>query len=69
MVAENILGQPKRYKGFSIDVLDALAKILGFKYEIYQVGQTQRALNYSYIIYTIHLLISTGRKCPRTNLL
>ncbi|CAG10062.1 unnamed protein product [Tetraodon nigroviridis] len=38
MVAENILGQPKRYKGFSIDVLDALAKILGFKYNIYQVG-------------------------------
>lgn len=38
MVAENILGQPKRYKGFSIDVLDALAKNLGFKYEIYQVG-------------------------------
>lgn len=38
MVAENILGQPKRYKGFSIDVLEALAKILGFKYEIYQVG-------------------------------
>ncbi|MGH0149520.1 UNVERIFIED_CONTAM: hypothetical protein FKN15_015463, partial [Acipenser sinensis] len=31
MVAENILGQPKRYKGFSIDVLDALAKNLGFK--------------------------------------
>lgn len=39
MVAENILGQPKRYKGFSIDVLDALAKILGFKYDIYQVGK------------------------------
>ncbi|XP_030642618.1 glutamate receptor ionotropic, delta-1 isoform X1 [Chanos chanos] len=38
MVAENILGQPKRYKGFSIDVLDALAKLLGFKYEIYQVA-------------------------------
>ncbi|XP_066549590.1 glutamate receptor ionotropic, delta-1 [Amia ocellicauda] len=38
MVAENILGQPKRYKGFSIDVLDALAKSLGFKYEIYQVS-------------------------------
>lgn len=38
MVAENILGQPKRYKGFSIDVLDALAKILGFKYDMYQVG-------------------------------
>ncbi|CAL9687653.1 unnamed protein product [Knipowitschia caucasica] len=38
MVAENILGQPKRYKGFSIDVLDALAKILGFKYDIYQVA-------------------------------
>lgn len=37
MVAENILGQPKRYKGFSIDVLDGLAKILGFKYDIYQV--------------------------------
>lgn len=36
MVAENILGQPKRYKGFSVDVLDALAKTLGFKYEIYQ---------------------------------
>ncbi|XP_045426665.1 glutamate receptor ionotropic, delta-1 isoform X2 [Pipistrellus kuhlii] len=36
MVAENILGQPKRYKGFSMDVLDALAKALGFKYEIYQ---------------------------------
>uniref|UniRef100_A0A8D3CZG4 Glutamate receptor n=1 Tax=Scophthalmus maximus TaxID=52904 RepID=A0A8D3CZG4_SCOMX len=41
MVAENILGQPKRYKGFSIDVLDALAKILGFKYEIYQVGDSK----------------------------
>ncbi|XP_029691475.1 glutamate receptor ionotropic, delta-1 isoform X1 [Takifugu rubripes] len=38
MVAENILGQAKRYKGFSIDVLDALSKILGFKYDIYQVG-------------------------------
>ena len=38
MVAENILGQPKRYKGFSIDVLDSLAKTLGFKYNIYQVG-------------------------------
>ncbi len=38
MVAENILGQPKRYKGFSIDVLEALAKILGFKYEMYQVA-------------------------------
>lgn len=53
MVAENILGQPKRYKGFSIDVLDALAKILGFKYEIYQVG----------------ILIIKGRKCPMTDLL
>lgn len=38
MVAENILGQPKSYKGFSIDVLDTLAKTLGFKYHIYQVG-------------------------------
>lgn len=38
MVAENILGQPKRYKGFSIDVLDGLAKILGFKYNIYLVS-------------------------------
>ncbi|XP_062861752.1 glutamate receptor ionotropic, delta-1-like [Trichomycterus rosablanca] len=37
MAAESILGQAKQYKGFSIDVLDALAKILGFKYEIYQV--------------------------------
>uniref|UniRef100_A0A8C9TDI3 Glutamate receptor n=1 Tax=Scleropages formosus TaxID=113540 RepID=A0A8C9TDI3_SCLFO len=41
MVAENILGQPKRYKGFSIDVLDALAKMLGFKYEIYQVADSK----------------------------
>ncbi|XP_036393559.1 glutamate receptor ionotropic, delta-1-like [Megalops cyprinoides] len=41
MVAENILGQPKKYKGFSIDVLDALAKILGFKYEIYQVADSK----------------------------
>ena len=40
MVAENILGQPKRYKGFSIDVLDALSKSLGFKYDIYQVCTT-----------------------------
>lgn len=38
MSAESTLGQPKRYKGFSIDVLDALAKTLGFKYEIYQVA-------------------------------
>ncbi|XP_685683.4 glutamate receptor ionotropic, delta-1 isoform X2 [Danio rerio] len=41
MVAENILGQPKRYKGFSIDVLEALAKILGFKYDIYQVADSK----------------------------
>ncbi|KAK1794369.1 hypothetical protein P4O66_011248 [Electrophorus voltai] len=41
MVAENILGQPKKYKGFSIDVLDALAKILGFKYDIYQVADSK----------------------------
>ncbi|KAI4792214.1 hypothetical protein KUCAC02_033529 [Chaenocephalus aceratus] len=42
MVAENILGQPKTYKGFSIDVLDAPpAKILGFKYEIYQVSDSK----------------------------
>ncbi|XP_046710172.1 glutamate receptor ionotropic, delta-1-like isoform X1 [Silurus meridionalis] len=41
MVAENILGQPKRYKGFSIDVLDALAKILGFKYDVYQVADSK----------------------------
>lgn len=38
MAAESTLGQPKRYKGFSIDVLDALAKTLGFRYEIYQVA-------------------------------
>ncbi|OCT71958.1 hypothetical protein XELAEV_18034936mg [Xenopus laevis] len=36
MVAENILGQPKRYKGFSIEILDELSNRLGFKYEIYQ---------------------------------
>ncbi|KAG2462286.1 GRID1 protein, partial [Polypterus senegalus] len=41
MVAENILGQPKRYKGFSIDVLDALAKNLGFKYDIYQASDSK----------------------------
>ncbi|CAL1599541.1 unnamed protein product [Knipowitschia caucasica] len=41
MVAENILGQPKRYKGFSIDVLDALSKSLGFKYDIYQVSDSK----------------------------
>ncbi|KAM6951810.1 glutamate receptor ionotropic, delta-1 isoform 2-T2 [Aplochiton taeniatus] len=41
MVAENILGQPKRYKGFSMDVLDALAKLLGFKYEMYQVADSK----------------------------
>lgn len=38
MAVESTLGQPKRYKGFSIDVLDALANTLGFKYEIYQVA-------------------------------
>ncbi|KAI4812215.1 hypothetical protein KUCAC02_023621, partial [Chaenocephalus aceratus] len=43
MVGENILGQPKRYKGFSIDVLDTLAKVLGFKYDIYQVGDWEKA--------------------------
>ncbi|XP_061666509.1 glutamate receptor ionotropic, delta-1-like isoform X4 [Syngnathoides biaculeatus] len=41
MVAENILGQPKRYKGFSVDVLDALARALGFKYDIYQVSDSK----------------------------
>ncbi|XP_066500138.1 glutamate receptor ionotropic, delta-2 isoform X2 [Hoplias malabaricus] len=35
MVSENVLGKPKKYQGFSIDVLDALANYLGFKYEIY----------------------------------
>ncbi|XP_016422647.1 glutamate receptor ionotropic, delta-2 isoform X2 [Sinocyclocheilus rhinocerous] len=35
MVSENVLGKPKQYQGFSIDVLDALANYLGFKYEIY----------------------------------
>ncbi|XP_023692515.1 glutamate receptor ionotropic, delta-2 isoform X1 [Paramormyrops kingsleyae] len=35
MVSENVLGQPKKYQGFSIDVLDALSNYLGFKYEIY----------------------------------
>ena len=34
MVSENVLGKPKKYQGFSIDVLDALANYLGFKYEI-----------------------------------
>ncbi|XP_043917322.1 glutamate receptor ionotropic, delta-2 [Protopterus annectens] len=35
MVSENVLGKPKKYRGFSIDVLDALSNYLGFKYEIY----------------------------------
>ncbi|XP_058852827.1 glutamate receptor ionotropic, delta-2 isoform X2 [Acipenser ruthenus] len=35
MVSENVLGKPKTYRGFSIDVLDALSSYLGFKYEIY----------------------------------
>uniref|UniRef100_A0A8C8I1H0 Glutamate receptor n=1 Tax=Oncorhynchus tshawytscha TaxID=74940 RepID=A0A8C8I1H0_ONCTS len=52
MVAENILGQPKRYKGFSIDVLDALAKILGFKYEIYQLINKRADLAMSAITIT-----------------
>lgn len=35
MVSENVLGKPKKYQGFSIDVLDALSNYLGFNYEIY----------------------------------
>lgn len=35
MVSENVLGKPKKYQGFAIDVLDALSNYLGFKYEIY----------------------------------
>lgn len=35
MVSENVLGKPKKYQGFSIDVLEALSNYLGFKYEIY----------------------------------
>lgn len=35
MVSENVLGKPKKYQGYSIDVLDALSNYLGFKYEIY----------------------------------
>uniref|UniRef100_A0A8D0G9F2 Glutamate receptor n=1 Tax=Sphenodon punctatus TaxID=8508 RepID=A0A8D0G9F2_SPHPU len=35
MVSENVLGKPKKYQGFSIDVLESLANYLGFKYEIY----------------------------------
>lgn len=38
MAVDTTLGQPKRYKGFSIDILDTLAKTLDFKYEIYQVA-------------------------------
>jgi len=53
MVAENILGQPKMYKGFSIDVLDALAKVLGFKYEIYQVGLSSGSVQ-------VHFRLSSG---------
>ncbi|KAG7250856.1 hypothetical protein CRUP_021321 [Coryphaenoides rupestris] len=36
-----LLASPKGTEGFSIDVLDALAKTLGFKYHIYQVGRRQ----------------------------
>ncbi|XP_062241060.1 glutamate receptor ionotropic, delta-2 [Platichthys flesus] len=35
MVSENVLGKPKKYQGYSIDVLDTLSNYLGFKYEIY----------------------------------
>uniref|UniRef100_A0A8C7D120 Glutamate receptor n=1 Tax=Oncorhynchus kisutch TaxID=8019 RepID=A0A8C7D120_ONCKI len=35
MVSENVLGKPKKYQGYSIDVLDSLSNYLGFKYEIY----------------------------------
>ncbi|ELK31353.1 Glutamate receptor delta-2 subunit [Myotis davidii] len=35
MVSENVLGKPKKYQGFSIDVLDALSNYLGFNYDIY----------------------------------
>ncbi|XP_033613649.1 glutamate receptor ionotropic, delta-2 [Fukomys damarensis] len=35
MVSENVLGKPKKYQGFSIDVLDALSNYLGFNYEVY----------------------------------
>lgn len=35
MMSENVLGKPKKYQGYSIDVLDALSNYLGFKYEIY----------------------------------
>uniref|UniRef100_A0A8C4Q6I3 Glutamate receptor n=1 Tax=Eptatretus burgeri TaxID=7764 RepID=A0A8C4Q6I3_EPTBU len=35
MLSENVLGKPKRFRGFSIDVLDSLAQSLGFAYEIY----------------------------------
>ncbi|XP_066488287.1 glutamate receptor ionotropic, delta-2 isoform X1 [Tiliqua scincoides] len=35
MVSENVLGKPKKYQGFSIDVLESLSTYLGFTYEIY----------------------------------
>lgn len=35
MVSENVLGKPKKYQGFSIDVLESLSTYLGFTYEMY----------------------------------
>ncbi|XP_032805400.1 glutamate receptor ionotropic, delta-2-like isoform X4 [Petromyzon marinus] len=35
MLAENVLGKPKKFQGFSVDVMDALSKSLGFSYEIF----------------------------------
>lgn len=64
MVAENILGQPKRYKGFSIDVLDALAKSLGFKYEIYQVRLYDRVRDELSVLGTALCVFWTGSGRP-----
>ncbi|CAN0145650.1 unnamed protein product, partial [Lampetra planeri] len=36
MKASNVLGQPKRFVGFAVDVLEELSRHLGFTYDLYQ---------------------------------
>uniref|UniRef100_S4RZB3 Ionotropic glutamate receptor L-glutamate and glycine-binding domain-containing protein n=1 Tax=Petromyzon marinus TaxID=7757 RepID=S4RZB3_PETMA len=36
MMSDNVLGQPKRFVGFAVDVLEELSRHLGFTYDLYQ---------------------------------
>ncbi|XP_078731503.1 glutamate receptor ionotropic, delta-1-like isoform X2 [Lampetra fluviatilis] len=36
MMSDNVLGQPKRFVGFAVDVLEELSRHLGFTYDVYQ---------------------------------